>query len=493
MAELSHIPADNPGQGSPFPARNEPLRSSQGHAGQKSSVRALYLVQLLSTWAMRISDFSMILFLTEAIPGTLLYISIYGLTKALVAVLLSSWVAQISRRLSRLRALQLAIACQRISVAVSCLLFSMFPLFSTHTRLKDYIFAFLTCFGCLEKLASITSVVIIERDWVIVIADAGSVPRHGLNAQLRRIELFSKLLPPLIISFFNSWSPQIAIWMVLLSNGGSMLVEFHVTSQMWSLVPGLARSLGSATDDGTEIGDTLHHGSLRSESIYDISRGRWLSNAIQPWQEYAMSPAFFASFSNAVLYWTVLFFGGQTITYLLTTGFTSFEVASLRVASTIAETLGTVISPPIMKKLGPGPAGVCFMVWQLLCIGVFAGQILAADVATKGSGILLAIGITLKRIGLCGSDLAIQFIVQETVPASSRAQFSSTEMACQNLFELFSYCTTTIYSRAEEFKYPVFISYGGIIASTVFFCAYVWQNRRNSSYSTIAQSSSWVT
>jgi hypothetical protein len=58
---------------------------------------------------MRISDFSLILFLTDAIPGTLLYISIYGLTKALVAVLLSSWVAQSTRRLSRLHALQLAL------------------------------------------------------------------------------------------------------------------------------------------------------------------------------------------------------------------------------------------------------------------------------------------------------------------------------------------------------------------------------------------------
>ncbi|CAH0051031.1 unnamed protein product [Clonostachys solani] len=489
MTELSPIPADHPRPGLPSAVLARPPLSPQGHAGPKSSVRALYLVQLLSTWAMRTSDFSLILFLTDAIPGTLLYISIYGLTKALVAVLLSSWVAQSTRRLSRLHALQLAIACQRISVAASCFLFSLFPLFDAHSRLRDSFFALLTCFGCLEKLASITSVVIIERDWVIVIAEAGSVPRHGLNAQLRRIELFSKLLSPLIISFFNSWSPQIAIWAVLFSNLGSMLVEFRVTSQMWSSVPGLARSPSSTVDDGIAIEDNLHVSSTFG-STHDTGQGRWLSNAIQPWREYTRSPAFFASFSNAVLYWTVLFFGGQTITYLLTTGFTPFEVASLRVASTIAETLGTVISPPIMAKLGPGPAGVCFMAWQLICIGVFAGRILAADMVTKGSGILLAIGITLKRIGLCGSDLSIQFIVQEIVPASLRAQFSSTEMACQNLFELFSYCTTTIYFRAEDFKYPVFISYGGIIASTIFYSTYVWRTRRYYSYLTIAQDSS---
>uniref|UniRef100_A0A8H7KDG2 Solute carrier family 40 member n=1 Tax=Bionectria ochroleuca TaxID=29856 RepID=A0A8H7KDG2_BIOOC len=487
MAELLHLPAGHPRPGPPLADLAGPPLSAQGHSGPKRSVRALYLVQLLSTWAMRISDFSLILFLTDAIPGTLLYISIYGLTKALVAVLLSSWVAQSTRRLSRLHALQLAIACQRISVAASCFLFSLFPLFGAHPRLRDSLFAVLTCFGCVEKLASITSVVIIERDWVIVIAEAGSIPRHGLNAQLRRIELFSKLLPPLIISFFNSRSPQIAIWAVLFSNLGSMLVEFRVTSQMWSSVPGLAHSPSSATDEGIVIEGGPHHVSAAFGSTYDTGQGQWLSNVIQPWREYARSPAFFASFSNGVLYWTVLFFGGQTITYLLTTGFTPFEVASLRVASTIAETLRTVISPPIMAKLGPGLAGVCFMGWQLICIGVFAGRILAADMVTKGSGILLAIGITLKRIGLCGSDLAIQFIVQETVPASSRAQFSSTEMACQNLFELLSYCTTTIYFRAEDFKYPVFISYGGIIASTIFYSTYAWQTRRTYSYLTLAQ------
>ncbi|KAL0929965.1 Solute carrier family 40 member 1 [Colletotrichum truncatum] len=467
------------------------LRWTQESAGFKEPVRTFFLVQLLSTWCIRISDFSLVLFLAEAIPGTLLYISFYGLARSLAALLLSSEVARTTRNLSRLRALQLAIACQRISVATSCLLFILLPAFSAKALLvRNMIFGVLVFLSCAEKLGSISTTVTIERDWVIVVARITGLSRHSLNASLRRIELFSKLASPLVISFLSLRSMQAAIWVVLVSNLGSMLLEFRATSRMWVSVPELALyAFNSIPLDETH--ETLedereemefHTETISSDRIDEQPLGSskwWLLSAIYPWRAYFRSPVFLASFSNAILYCTVLFFGGQTVTYLVSTGFSWFEIAALRIASTVAELIGTVISPAIMVKLGPVRAGMWFMIWQVVCIAAFAGKVLTADMRTKTAGILLAIGITLKRIGICGSELAIQFIVQESVPATQRAQFSSSEMASQSFFEVLSFGTTAVFSTAQDFNYPVLISYAGIIASMVCYTAFA-RNTRHS-------------
>lgn len=50
-------------------------------------------------------------------------------------------------------------------------------------------------------------------------------------------------------------------------------------------------------------------------------------------------------------------------------------------------------------------------------------------------------------------------------------------MALQNVFELLSFATTIIFALPEQFKYPVLISYGAIVAAAVCFAGYVRKER----------------
>lgn len=50
-------------------------------------------------------------------------------------------------------------------------------------------------------------------------------------------------------------------------------------------------------------------------------------------------------------------------------------------------------------------------------------------------------------------------------------------MALQNVFELLSFATTIIFPLPEQFKYPVLISYGAIVAAAVCFAGYVRKER----------------
>lgn len=50
-------------------------------------------------------------------------------------------------------------------------------------------------------------------------------------------------------------------------------------------------------------------------------------------------------------------------------------------------------------------------------------------------------------------------------------------MALQNIFELLSFATTIAFPLPEQFKYPVFISYGGIAIAAICFATYVRKER----------------
>lgn len=146
-------------------------------------------------------------------------------------------------------------------------------------------------------------------------------------------------------------------------------------------------------------------------------QNRWsVKKAIsKPWRGirfYFRHSAFRPSFACALLYFTVLSFSGQMVTYLLSVGYTSFHIAAARTGSVIFELSATWIAPLVMSKIGPVRAGIWFLSWQSLSLAgagaVFWG-IKPGILAATG----LVIGTILSRIGLWGFDLSSQIIVQD--------------------------------------------------------------------------------
>ena len=147
--------------------------------------------------------------------------------------------------------------------------------------------------------------------------------------------------------------------------------------------------------------------------------------------------AFLPSFSGALLYFTVLNFAGQMVTYLLASGYNSFHIGIARTLSVIFEiaasdynsfhigitrTLSVIFeiastwtAPSVMSGIGPIRAGIWFINWQILCLAGAAGIFLGApDPIVAASG--LVVGTILSRVGLRGFDLCAQIIVQEVSP-----------------------------------------------------------------------------
>ncbi|KAL8905643.1 MAG: hypothetical protein Q9171_006592 [Xanthocarpia ochracea] len=304
--------------------------------------------------------------------------------------------------------------------------------------------------------------------------------RHSidLNASMRRIDLVAKLVAPLFISLVDAASTYAALWVVLGSSLASVTVEYFAIAQVYHAVPELARP-----SETTELSDHIlepadprdastpnQKPSLEHISVY-------INGSLSPWCSYFRSPVLLASLSLCILYLTVLSFNAQMITYLLASGFTATWVSVFRLISVVVELAATWAAPMLMSQIGPTRSGLWFITWQSVCAAVGVALFSTAALELRMRSIALISGVIMSRIGLWGFDLSVQFLVQEEVASVSRSQFSATEAALQNLFEMLSFATTSIFAKPEQFQYPALISVGATMVANLCFTTYVRQIR----------------
>ncbi|OOF93201.1 hypothetical protein ASPCADRAFT_54072 [Aspergillus carbonarius ITEM 5010] len=454
-----------------------PRPSSSGSSAHRNPARVLirlYISHFLSTWNSRMFEFGAVLFLATIFPGTLLYASVYALVRSLSAVVLSSWLGSVVDRSNRLRAIRHSIIWQRLPVAASCACFVALLMPSMAT-VAPLIFVAAVLLACVEKLAATANTVAVERDWAIVVSDALNIPRQDLNASMRRIDLFCKLVAPVVISLIDGFSTRIAIWVVLGVNVSCVVVEYIAIAQVYTSIPQLKRCHAQSHEIRSESESGQQNSGVTQAATCRISQ--YIAKVAAPWQEYVASSVFLASLALSLLYLTVLSFGTTMVTYLLHTGFTPLQVSGMRIGAVIAELSGTWAAPFIMGKIGPIRSGLWFLNWQFGCLVAAVAAFAFLDNQSQVVAVSLIVGVALSRIGLWGFDLSVQFLVQEGVDEHARARFSSTEMALQNIFELLSFATTIAFPLPEQFKYPVYISYGGIAVAAICFATYVRKKR----------------
>ncbi|KAF7181822.1 hypothetical protein CNMCM7691_001119 [Aspergillus felis] len=378
-------------------------------------------------------------------------------------------------RSNRLVAIRHSIVWQRVPVAVSCACFValLMPSWRESEPVVSGLFLTVVLLACMEKLAATANTVAVERDWVIIVSDTLAIERQDLNASMRRIDLFCKLVAPVVISLFDSLSTKVAVWTVLGVNVLCVFIEYIAIAQVYKAIPELVRTASVPTDYGSgAVEDAPEHPTANQQSLIK-SAIHLVKRAASPWREYVANPIFLASFALSLLYLTVLSFGTTMVTYLLHTGFDPLQVSCMRIGAVLAELSGTWAAPFIMGRIGPIRSGLWFLNWQLGCLATAALAFALYDSNSRLVAVSLIVGVALSRIGLWGFDLSVQFLVQEGVEEDARGRFSSTEMGVQNVFEMLSFATTIVFPLPEQFKYPVFISYGAIALAAACFAAYL--------------------
>jgi iron-regulated transporter 1 len=411
--------------------------------------------------------------------------SVYALVRGGAAILLSPAIGSWIDTGHRLNVVRVSIVGQRLAVAASCGIFwAMYEKKALGSRLRTVLFTLNVVLACVEKLCSIMNLVSVERDWVVVIAQGDEVTRALLNARMRRIDLFCKLLGPLIITLVNGASTIVAIWITLGMNGASVLVEYFTIAIVFKMVPGLQRTAAtnvSAAEEDIELQSPLSRLPVRTKALNHLQSAAAHLIPVKSLPFYFQHPAFLPSISLSLLYFTVLSFSGQMITFLLAVGYTSFYVGIASAVSTIFELSATWIAPLVQQQIGAVRGGIWFLAWQMLWLAGGLSWFFAGEESPLGWKVFAASGLVggviLSRIGLWGFDLCAQSIVQEEVDGNSRGAFSTVEASFQNLFELLSYVSTIVFSRPDQFRWPVVISVVVVYTAGCLYAVFVRRRR----------------
>lgn len=441
--------------------------------------RALYLSHFLSTWNARVLEYGAVLFLAELAPGTFLPLSLYAQLRSLSAVLLSNKIGSYIDSTNRLKVVRNSIVYQRLAVMATCGLFWVMAGLhkdeeggSKQPQRMGEGFSLtlgaLIALACVERLCATMNLVSVERDWVVVIADGDNELLRSLNARMRRIDLFCKLVGPLAISYLDAWFSLVdVVALLLVWNLISMFVEYHTILQVYNFYPLLHEPKEAPPSHASEA--TRHP-------------IKWLyHNVLKGFVFYVKHALFLPSFALSLLYMTVLSFGPQMVAFLLFQGRSPIEVGLMRTVSVIVELATTFIAPPIMGKAGPTRSGLGFVYWQALALGVavyFSYPLLSSTARVSTGALYLVVGVILSRIGLWGFDLCVQIIIQAGVEPANRAVFSSVEAAFQSLFEMLSFLQTIVWASPHQFKYPVLISTGTTVVAAALFTVHACRSRK---------------
>ncbi|KKF92644.1 SAC3 family protein 1 [Ceratocystis platani] len=348
-----------------------------------------------------------------------------------------------------------------------------------HHPIQHAIFGAVTFLGCAEKLAATVNTVAVERDWVVALTHNDAHARTQLNRRMRQIDLFCKLLGPLVIALIDSADTRAAISVACGMSLVSAGPEYVFIEQIYNCVPALQRLSPNGTE-GEETPDSA------SWNLGGARNAAWVAlvRPLRTLPEYVRHPAFQPSFALALLYLTVLSFSGQMVAFLRAAGFSSAQIGAARVVSSLFELSATVMAPRLVEAIGPVRAGIWALSWQTVWLGIglscFFWHIGNQSSEILSGGVVgLVGGVMVSRVGLWGYDFAAQTIIQDEVDEFQRGSFSAMEASIQNLFELLAFATTAIFHRPEQFRIPTLISFGAVATASLLYAGpggrgYVW-------------------
>jgi iron-regulated transporter 1 len=340
----------------------------------------------------------------------------------------------------------------------------MYPDWTQSLVGKTLALSLLSTLACMEKLSAVLNTISVERDWVVVVAGADETRLATMNAQMRRIDLFCKLVAPLAISLVDSYSTKVAAIVTAALSIASVSIEYFAIARVYQAVPALR-------DPKSSDEDTLSRQPVSSKERF-VAAAAVVST-------YVCHQAFLPSFALALLYLTVLSFSGQLITYLLAQDMSSASVALLRGVAAMFELSATWLGPWLHKRIGAVRSGIWFLNAELLFVAIACGTLWLPEEHKSKIVVTLTLVamVILSRTGLWGFDLSAQLIVQDEVESDVRGTFSSLEASCQNLFEMLAFLSTMIFPRPEQFKIPAAISAGAVATAALLFTYFVRKRR----------------
>jgi iron-regulated transporter 1 len=206
---------------------------------------------------------------------------------------------------------------------------------------------------------------------VVVIAGKDEMSLRIMNSQMRRIDMICKLLGPLFIASVDSVSTSASIVMIFAMNVSSLLIEYYAIARVYYDIPELQDSKRKEPLPVFKPSDCLpsnRDSTLKSE-ISATGKANHLTTFRKAFLRdnsfYFQHGVSFPSLAGVFLNLTVLSFGGQMITYLLSSGYSPTQVGFARNFGVVLEISATWLAPWLIGLVGAVRTGLWMSIWQL--------------------------------------------------------------------------------------------------------------------------------
>jgi len=475
---------------------------------------SLYAAHTLSTWGDNMWWFAGGCYMLELLPSSLRLTAIYGLVIAASVIVFGASVGRLVDTMGRISAARLSLAIQNLATATCALILAAF----LHLRAELepdgpgqptlIVSVVAIVLAAVARLASCGTNIIIQKDWIVVVAGGDTDRLATMNSILRTIELTTYAIAPAVagclftILGFGLTGLVIAGWNVL-----SVCLEYCLLARIYRKHPGLAdKQVGSAEDEVAEEGGGALHG----------------------WVTYFNHPVKLAGLGLACLYMTVLGFDNITYGYCLLQGVPHAALGVLVGVSAVVGVAGSLAYPPIRKRVGLERTGLLGMFLLVSCSSlallsivlpgspmdlnvlvqsninssiplstttiipentnssvsgtlaeseVFPDSDIASWLLANCSVIVFLSGIILARFGLWVVDLTVNQLLQEKVEEEVRGVVNGVQESLNNFLDL-TKCILVILLPAEEtFGLLIIASFTSVSLGWLLYALYSRQQR----------------
>merc|ERR1719187_1787074 len=413
----------------------------------------------------------------------------YGLVIAASVIVFGASMGRCIDKTPRLTAARVFLTIQNTAVSLCALLLAGFISYKSYLAECDLgwvtvlVSVAAIILASVARLASSGTNIIIQKDWIVVIA-AGDTDRLAkMNSILRTIELTTYMLAPAaagqLFTFlgFGFTGVFIAGWNIV-----SVCLEYLLLASIYTKYPALssARSKGQDAEEDAEEGP---------------SGGNPLQDAYAGWQTYLHHPMMKAGVGLACLYMTVLGFDNITYGYCLMQGVPHAALGLLVGISALVGVAGSLTYPVLRSRVGIERTGLigmfllvsssslavvsAFLPGSPMDLGLLAGSrgkqegnyTLGVEMTSERiwtepefwrsytSVLLFLTGIILARFGLWVVDLTINQLLQEKVAEDVRGVVNGVQDSLNNTLDLLKCVLVIILPAQETFALLIFASF----------------------------------
>jgi len=460
----------------------------------------VYAAHSLSTWGDNMWWFAGGVFMLHLQEDNLRLTAIYGLIIAASVIVFGASLGRWIDRTKRLTAAKTFLLVQNTCVSLCALLLSGFIGYK-HLVPADHALSSLIAvtisaiiLASVARLASSGVNIIIQKDWIVVIANNDTDKLAKMNSVLRTIELTTYMLAPaaggLLFTYigFVGTGVFMGVWNIV-----SVVLEYLLLISIYRQHPRLGECRTHVDEDTAE----------------DDNDDNALTSAVAGWKTYFTHPVRNAGLGLSFLYMTVLGFDNITYGYCILQGVSHFALGVLVGVSALVGVLGSLAYPPIRSRIGLERTGLLGM---LLLISTSSLAVLSVflpgspmdleawmrnDNMTEayndnnstddtsaiidesneflmkyGSVSVFLLGIILARFGLWIVDLTINQIIQEKVEEDKRGVFNGVQDSLNNSLDLLKCILVIFLPDQQTFGLLILLSFVSINTGWLLYALY---------------------